>query len=525
MRTFRRHICSLPSLFLLLLLWPGGPARAEAANDPFLKMDSSAEIEIDLQQVVADFVPPLLDMMAIENEQEAAWVQGLLDLVGINSLDRIHGKSRSDLEGGHATSTITLLPESEGSLLVRTTTMKAGRVHFARYLVRDQVALLSAVTNLHETVEVLLDLLTEPRLQEKLPLVSEDQDGREVIGGVPVREDILPLLGGELDLVVFASQLEAMLPLPDVLLVLGAMDGEALQERILDILADRVGADIPDMMASLPGEKVGDFTLRVLPMGLATAVSNDYLVVGTDAEHMRELLARPGGDMKAVEALRYIRVNGDLLAPMLVSLGELGKHGEEPGDPMQTALLQALEEGPLGNAEFAMNARPGRIEVKLDFQGSPLSLQYRIYRAMMAAMPAQVALEAQDQRYTQDVAAIDAAMTIYGIDHDGVFPEHAQDLVAEGYLDEFPDLKPTPLGHYLEGGYTYVPLRDEDSVVTGYYFFVFGVNPHAGYDVFTPENLASPDHFRIGRDGIPDGVVSFCYDGTAVDQVEQWREE
>jgi len=269
----------------------------------------------------------------------------------------------------------------------------------------------------------------------------------------------------------------------------------------------------------------GDFTLRVLPMGVATAVSDDYLVVGTNAEHMRELLAHPAGDMKVVEALRYTWVNGDLLAPMLVSLGELGKHGEESGDPMQTALLQVLDEGPVGTAEFAMNARPGRIELKLDYHGSPLGLQYRIYRAMMAAMPAQVALETQDQRYTQDVAGIDAAMTIYGIDHDGVFPEHVQDLVADGYLDEFPDLQPTPLGHYLEGGYTYVPLRNEDGAVTGYYFFVFGVNPHAGYDVFTPENLASPEHFQIGRDGIPDGVVSFCYDGTAVDQVEQWRQE
>jgi hypothetical protein len=60
--------------------------------------------------------------------------------------------------------------------------------------------------------------------------------------------------------------------------------------------------------------------------------------------------------------------------------------------------------------------------------------------------------------------------------------------------------------------------------VAGYYFFVYGMGEGTGYDVFTPENLSDPEHFAAGHDGKPDGVVNFCYDGTAVEQVDAWRE-
>jgi hypothetical protein len=126
--------------------------------------------------------------------------------------------------------------------------------------------------------------------------------------------------------------------------------------------------------------------------------------------------------------------------------------------------------------------------------------------------------------YQEILHTVDAAMTEYGVDHDGIFPEQPQDLVAAGYLDKFPDLQPTPLGEYLEGGYTYVPLRDETGAVVGYYFFLYGVDPNSGFDVFTADNLADPDNFQVGRDGQLDGVVNFCYDGIALDQVEAWHD-
>ena len=88
------------------------------------------------------------------------------------------------------------------------------------------------------------------------------------------------------------------------------------------------------------------------------------------------------------------------------------------------------------------------------------------------------------------VAELDDALTRYGKEHDGVFPEDPKDLVSDGYLEAFPELAPTPLGDYVEDGYTYVTLRDEAGTVVGYFLFVYGGGEHTGYDVFTPENIA-----------------------------------
>jgi hypothetical protein len=57
-------------------------------------------------------------------------------------------------------------------------------------------------------------------------------------------------------------------------------------------------------------------------------------------------------------------------------------------------------------------------------------------------------------------------------------------------------------------------------VVTGYYYFVYGVDPNGGHDILTPGSVADPGNFVAARDGKPDGIVSFCYDGTAVRQME-----
>jgi hypothetical protein len=37
--------------------------------------------------------------------------------------------------------------------------------------------------------------------------------------------------------------------------------------------------------------------------------------------------------------------------------------------------------------------------------------------------------------------------------------------------------------------------------------------------------VTHPEAFHVASDGEPDGVVSFCYDGTAIAQVEAWRKE
>jgi hypothetical protein len=120
------------------------------------------------------------------------------------------------------------------------------------------------------------------------------------------------------------------------------------------------------------------------------------------------------------------------------------------------------------------------------------------------------------------VGQVDEALTRYGQEHDGTFPASLDELVEAGYLDALPDLAPTPLGVYVDGGYTYVPLRDESGTVVGHYFFVYGVDENAGRDVFTPDNLAEPEDFRVAKDGENDGVVGFSFDGVALEHVEDW---
>ena len=137
--------------------------------------------------------------------------------------------------------------------------------------------------------------------------------------------------------------------------------------------------------------------------------------------------------------------------------------------------------------------------------------------------PVLAAMDASPEDDLQGVVGIvDEALTRYGEEHEATFPESLEELVEAGYLDAVPDLQPTPLGQYVDGGYTYLPLHDESESVVGYYFFVYGVGENAGRDVFTPENVTDPANFRVAKDGESDGVVGFSYDGVAIQHVEEW---
>ena len=65
-------------------------------------------------------------------------------------------------------------------------------------------------------------------------------------------------------------------------------------------------------------------------------------------------------------------------------------------------------------------------------------------------------------------------------------------------------------------------VRDDSGAVVGHYFFVYGGGENTGHDVFTEENLADPESFRVGQDGENDGVAGFSYDGIALDHVQEW---
>ncbi len=521
---FTRYIFTI--FMAAILSGTGNSPPAFAASDPILQLDSENKIEIDLQMIVDDLLPLLLETAAAESEEEAAKLQGLMDLINVRALDRLYLESTITKEKGRTRATISLLPDTKEGLLPALFAVSPGEYRFGSYLAGEDVVLQFSLPNFSGFLSVALDLLADPQYHEMIPFLTVDEDGELDIFGIKPRQDLLPLLAGELDLVLFAPAAGPVGEVPPFTLALGATDGPALRDRILQILGQVAGPGMAEELTAMPGEPVGDFLSYPLPGGVSYAVSQDFLVVTSETERMAGLLAEPDRRFKPLRALEYGRLNGDRLLEMFASKAGAAGEDSSPEEQMKAELFKALGEEPMGMLEYRVTSgRPGSIDIEVIHPGSLMGLQYRMLRAGLAMAPKGQALKAERAKYQETTHVLDAAMTAYGVDHDGTFPADPQVLVEEGYLEYFPDLQPTPLGEYLEGGYTYVPLSDKAGAIVGYYLFVYGVDPHGGQDVFSAENMADPVHFQVARDGEPDGVVNFCYDGIAIDQVEMWRSE
>ena len=513
------------TIFLAAVLsGTGSNLPAFAASDPILQLDSESKIEIDLQMIVDDLLPILLETAAAESEEEAAKLQLVMDLINVRALDRLYLESAITKEKGRTRATISLLPDAKEGLLPALFAVSPGEYRFGSYLAGEDVVLQFSLPNFSGFLSVALDLLADPQYHEMIPFLTVDEEGELDIFGIKPRQDLLPLLAGELDLVLFSPVAGPVGEVPPFTLALGTADGPALKDRILQILGQFAGPEMAAELAAMPGEPVGDYLFYPLPGGVSYAVSQDFLVVTSETERMANLLAEPDRRFKPVRALEYGRLNGDRLLEMFASEAGAASEDSSLEDQMRTELFKALGDEPVGMLEYRVTSgRPGSIDIEVSHPGTLLGLQYRMLRTALTMAPKGQALKADRARYQDITHLLDTALTAYGVDHDGTFPADPQVLVEEGYLESFPDLQLTPLGEYLEGGYTYVPLSDEAGTIVGYYLFVYGVDPHGGHDVFTAENLADPAHFQVARDGKPDGVVNFCYDGIAIDHVEEWR--
>ena len=507
----------------LILLGSAVAAPVRAAEDPIVLFDSRSEMEIDLKMVVEDFLPPMLEIAKAEDPAKAEWMALAADLLGVRSLDRLHVISTLSKTEGLYRSTVTLDPDMEGGLLRTMFAVPDGTFRFGKYLRAEDTALLVSLANFSEGLKALYTMVTGPELAALIPPVfTEDENGRIALFGMNLEEDLFPLLRGELDVIVFPPRDGAPGPKPPMALVLGATDGPALRDRLFQILGKQMGEEMTAQLADMPGEKVGAFTLYLLPQNAAYAVSPDFLVVGTDPARLREMLAAPSGNIPEKKARQYMRMSTAFLFQLMNA-----RMQEGPGSPEQQMMAEVFSsmdgEAP-AVFELTTNSQPNRLDTELRQPGNLLSMEYHLMRQMFLLMPELTAAQANRGKYVAVVAELDAAFTQYGVDHGGVFPEDPHELVEAGYLEAFPDLSPTPLGIYSEGAYTYLPLRDDQDAVTGYYFFVYGMGEHTGFDMFTPENIADPGSFRPGSDGVLDGVASFCYDGTALDQVKEWNQ-
>jgi hypothetical protein len=509
-------------LLVVALLAAGTPASAD--RGPIVRFESQSELELDLAMMVEDLLPVLLGLEEAENEAWPEQAQSILELIGIPALDRLHVRSSTSARESRSRITLTLDPEAEGGFLAALSQVPPGRFRFGEYLDAGEAAAVVSFQNFSQGLKTLVELVAEAEIQELAPYVSMGADGTVSAWGVNLHQEVFPHLQGELDFILFPFRPGEKPRGPNVALVLGTPDGPALRESLLGLVGKVAGADKEAELRGIPGENAGTFTFYPLSEKQFYGVGSKFLLVTTDVERVKGMVARPRRGIRAPQGRQYVRLDGDLLLDIVADLAEAGGPGAKE-EKLRAEILRAVGEEPIGVIEIMSESRPHRIEMEIRQPSSILDLQYRVFKELLVHAGEFQALEEERGEYVKMVAEVDEAMTRYGQDHDGMFPETPQDLVGEGYLKAFPDLTPTPLGRYVEGGYTYVPLRDDEGTVVGYYLFVYGGGEGTGHDVFTPENVTDPEGFRIEADGTPDGVPSFCYDGIAIPRVEAWTKE
>ena len=515
----------ITALLLAVLL----PIQAVAADsdeigDPIMKWKASYEIELDLSVVVRDMLPRLVGTVAEASPDDAQALSRLLDVVGLEALQRLTCEGDEHKDHMSAEFRLTLDPRHAETTLGRLLTTPNGHCEFARYVSRDDVAMFLTIHNLPHYLEVLLDFLTEPRVVDILDGIPVNDDGELDLGGFVPRRDLLPLLAGELDVFVvtdFGGEATSPIAMP-LFLVLRSTDGFALRDRIVQILdgagAD-AGGDFAAMFASIEPETVGDFELKVLPIGAAIATSADFLVLGMTPGNLRTMLAAENGDLKVPDGIEWLYMNGERYGDVIESIVDMAA-SMAPDGSKETAWMSDFYDvlyDHLHYEEILYRSHEDGLEGRIVMDGPVLTGLYRMLPTTLDRMPEILAgLESAQEEvspYHEALRAFDAAMTAYAEDHDETYPEDPRQLEEEGYLTDWPYDGETPPGTYRDWAYTYHTYRDPDGAVVGYLFVLYGEG--ADYDLYTEDNLAS-EPFRPARDGRPDGVAGFCYDGTAL---------
>jgi hypothetical protein len=522
----------------------GAAAAAQpptTAADPVLVFEGKSRLELDMSLLVDDLLPLVLDAMRAGAEYTEEGPSGasaradrtarMLDVLGVHALDRLRVDSEVKSDREHTHATLTFVPGADAGVIGALAEVAPAEARFGRYLDADEIDLLLSVPPFAQNVAALLDQLARPEVQAMLPELPFDADGEIDLGGMSPRDDLLPLLAGEMHLLVLNAPAGATeTTVPPIALVFAATDGPALRDALFE-LAGRLAAitknpriemvvtGLEAGLRAMPTRQVGDFAYQAIPGGPAVATSADWLIITTDGARFQQAIADADG-LDIPKCRTYSRMPGEFLVKMLAR----NSAHAETRQPLLPMLQDAAAVKGFGVAEVTTGSRAGRLEIDARQTGRSTRVLYGLLHDALAAAPARIAAEREQEWLADTVGALDAALTTYGEDHEGTFPADPQQLTDGGYLPVFPDLTPTPLGVYHEHGYTYVPLTAADGRVTGYYFFIYGGAPDDGYDVFTPDNIHDPAHFVIASDGIPDGVLRFCYDGTANAQVDAWSD-
>ncbi len=539
---------------LLLLLLAGmalGAASAWAEDtpanapvDPIISMDSQYKFELDLGMMVDDLRPRLMAMLLENDPEDAEPLQFALDVIGIEALQRLKIEGKDSKEHSKFKARLTLDPRYRDSLLFQLYTSPNGKCRFAKLLDRQELALFMTAHNFSHILELTLDFLKRDDIAQRWGPMPIDENGNLDLDGFVPRTDLLPLLSGELDFFVFSTPEDAEINVMAIPfgLALGSTDGFALRNTLLDLLGNMSGdADgLRDMMAQIEPEMVGDFELQVTPFGLTIATSQDFLVLSMDAEHLRPVLAGETSGMKVPDGLKYAYINGEQYGKLMGDLMNLSAMmGGSAEDlwllELYDSMFQYLEAEEVLYRSSGSNA----FEAKAEVRGAVITGLYQMLPNLIDNLPEIIEETVDDFGYEdfdfedpgddpalewyQDIInTMDQAMMDWAADHDGTYPEHPLLLFQEDSLAEWPFTTETRPGTYVDRGFSYHTYRDENNRITGYLFVLYGGDPVSGYDIYTPENTATKGPFIMDADGIPDGVIGFCYDGTAQDMVEQY---
>jgi hypothetical protein len=501
-----------------------GFVAVAAAGGPIVKQRAECEMEVDLGMVVDDFLPSLLEIAAAEEESAPEKIEALATALGLEALDRLHINASTNDERSRCSMSVTLDPAVEGGLLADLFAIPQEHFRFGRYIDEDETVMVLYLAGMRARIEALNRLLGRPEIREAAPMIPADPLAITSMWNVDAREEILPFLSGELDYILFPCGEGQDCKIPKLAVVIGLTDGLAFREKLMEILARIMGEEKAAGFRDVEGETVGDFTLYPMWQDISYAVAPGFGVITTDPDGLKSIVGEARGNLGGVKATSYFRLNGDLFVEMIKDMAaHMGDDSKEA--KVMAELIGSIGDEPIGTIEYFGRTGKSRWDIEIEYPSSVFNAYYRLIKNLFAMAPKLQAMESGREKLQDVVHVADEALTSYGVDHDGTFPESLEELVAAGYLDELPELQPTPLGEYVDRGYTYLPLRDETGRVVGHYFFVYGVGENSGHDVFTPENLAERENFRVAKDGENDGVVGFSYDGIALQHVEEWRGE
>jgi len=519
-------------LLAFLILLAIGSAFAESNHDPIIQLDSSTKMEIDVGMMVDDLLPPLLESISAEDEDSAEVLRFLLDKLGYDCIDILKVDSRVTKEKVIREMELTLNGKNQDGLFSKLFKTPNASCGFADYVRKDNLVMFSTLHNFSHYLRTILEVLAQPEIAGLLEDFPVDENGHLVFGAFDLNTDLLPLLSGELDFFILESADGSdITPLTaPYFLVLGSTDGFALRDRILELVG-QTGLDLTAMLESVEPEILGDFEFKIMPMGGALAVSEEYLVLALNPDQLRDMLAEKSGNLKVPDGIEWFYMDGPKYGFLMESIMEMaaGFSSETSYENEFMAKVYGVLFESVETEEILVRTRKNALEIRTEIYGPFMTGLYEMTYVMLQELPELMQMQRLKEQegiqlndYQSAINSIDKAMVVFAEDHGGYYPDSPEELFTQGYMDELPDFVRTPAGQFQEWGYTYLTLKDDDGNAEGYYLFLYGGDEEDGFDVFTPENLQALDDFYIARDGAADGVASFCYDGTAIERVDRY---